>query len=146
MQYRFATLADCPTLAVMNHQLIQDEGHRNPMTVAQLEERMCGWLTSGEYKAVIFEMQEKPVAYALFSETDVEIYLRQLFVVREQRHQGIGSQAMQKLFSDFWDNQKRWTVSVLTNNQPAVAFWRAMGYADYALTLEMMPNINLQGA
>jgi len=146
MKCRFASADDCPMLAVLNQQLIQDEGHRNPMNIAQLEERMRDWLISGEYKAVVFEMQEKPVAYALFSETDVEIYLRQLFVVREQRHQGIGSQAMQKLFSEFWNNQKRWTVSVLTNNQPAVAFWRAMGYADYALTLEMMPNMNLQGA
>jgi len=144
MKYRFASAADCPMLAVMNRQLIQDEGHRNPMNIAQLEERMCGWLTSGEYKAVIFEEQGEPVAYALFSETETEIHLRQFFVIREQRHQGVGSDAMQKLFSNYWTNRKRWTVSVLTNNQPAVAFWHAMGYADYALTLEIMPGA--QGA
>ena len=33
-----------------------------------------------------------------------------------------------------------WTVSVLVKNAPAVAFWRAMGYTDYALTLEIMPQ------
>lgn len=35
-------------------QLIQDEGHRNRMTVAELEQRMRGWI-AGEYRAVIFE-------------------------------------------------------------------------------------------
>jgi len=51
--------------------------HRNPMTLAQLEERMRGWLTSGEYRAVLFEDNHEVVAYVLFPETDAEIYLRQ---------------------------------------------------------------------
>jgi hypothetical protein len=33
MQYRVASVADCPTLAALNAQLIQDEGHRNPMSM-----------------------------------------------------------------------------------------------------------------
>ena len=37
MEYRFATAADAPVLAVMNQQLIRDEGHRNPMTLPELE-------------------------------------------------------------------------------------------------------------
>lgn len=144
---RFASLNDCSLLAEWNHQLIQDEGHSNPMTIEQLEERMRGWLASGEYQSVIFEAQNVSVAYALFRETNDEIYLRQFFVARHQRHTGIGSQAMRKLFTDFWSHNKRWTVSVLVKNIPAVAFWHAMGYADYALTLEITPNAKLpQGA
>ena len=53
MQYRFATLADVRFLAELNHQLIRDEGHRNSMDVDQLAHRMYGWLSSGEYRAVI---------------------------------------------------------------------------------------------
>ena len=30
MKYRIASAEDCPTLAALNAQLIQDEGHRNP--------------------------------------------------------------------------------------------------------------------
>src|SRR6266511_2345960 len=48
MQYRIATAEDYPMLAELNSQLIRDEGYRNPMTSAQLEERLRGWLTSGE--------------------------------------------------------------------------------------------------
>ena len=128
-------------LAAWNYQLIRDEGHRNPMDVWELEERMRGWLVSGEYQAILFEENE-PVAYALFKETDDEIHLRQFFVVRHRRGAGIGSCAMAQLFA-LWPKEKRWTVSVLTRNTPAVAFWQAMGYADYALTLEIMPDANI---
>lgn len=141
LKTRFASVEDCSMLAAWNYQLIRDEGHHNPMNVWELEERMRGWLASGEYLAVIFEENE-PVAYALFRETEDEIYLRQFFVVRHKRREGIGSCAMAQLFA-LWPKEKRWTVSVLTKNTLAVAFWQAMGYADYALTLEIMPCANV---
>jgi ribosomal protein S18 acetylase RimI-like enzyme len=40
MRYRNAAAADASELAQMNHQLIPDEGHRNRMSVNELEERM----------------------------------------------------------------------------------------------------------
>lgn len=140
MQYRIATLADCPTLAELNHQLISDEGHRNPMTVAQLETRMRDWLTSGEYRVVIFEERGEVVVYALFRETEMEVYLRQFFVARHRRREGIGRRAMALLMSQVWPQDKRLTVSVLAKNAAALAFWRALGYTDYDLTLEIMPR------
>jgi GNAT superfamily N-acetyltransferase len=85
MQDRLATAEDCPTLAELKFQLIHDEGHRNLMTLAQLEERMRSWLTSGEYWAVLFEENHEVGAYALFRETDAEVYLRQFFVVPQRR-------------------------------------------------------------
>jgi hypothetical protein len=54
MKYRQATLNDSSLLAKLNHQLIRDEGHRNPMTVPELENRMRGWLST-DYEAIIFE-------------------------------------------------------------------------------------------
>ncbi len=74
------------------------------------------------------------MAYALFRETAAEVYLRQFFVVRHRRR------AIAELCAQVWPRHKRWTVSVLVKNAPAVAFWRAMGYTDYALTLEIMPQ------
>ena len=87
MQFRAATLDDCPLLADLNHQLIQDEGHRNRMRVAELEQRMRAWL-SDEYQAVFYEYDAEVVAYALFREQAEEIYLRQFFVVRHRRSRG----------------------------------------------------------
>jgi GNAT superfamily N-acetyltransferase len=138
LTFRLATPADCPLLAELNHQLIRDEGHRNRMTVPELEARMRGWLT-GEYRAVIFEDRGAVVAYALYREQADEIYLRQLFVVRHRRRQGIGRQAVALLRRHIWPTNKRLTVEVLTANTGGVAFWRSVGYTDYSLTLEIMP-------
>src|SRR5437016_9900113 len=133
MTHRRATAEDCPLLAKLNHQLIRDEGHRNRMTVPELEQRMRGWL-SEEYRAVIYEDGGEIVAYSLFREQAEEIYLRQLFVVRHRRRQGLGRQAVEILRSQVWPKTKRLTVEVLVANQSGVAFWRAIGYTDYCLS------------
>jgi predicted acetyltransferase len=144
MTFRPATLDDCPLLAELNHQLIRDEGHRNAMTVAELEQRMRGWLAS-EYRAVLYEDDGEVVAYVLFREQPEEIYLRHFFVVRHRRRQGLGRRAVEILRSQFWPKTKRLTVGVLVANTSGVAFWRAVGYRDYSLTLEIMPESSTRG-
>ena len=139
MTFRRATLNDCARLAELNHQLIQDEGHRNPMTVPQLEQRLRGWLPS-EYGAVIFEAGKEVVAYALYREQPEEIYLRQFFVVRNRRRQGFGQQAFEILRRQIWPKHKRLTIDVLVQNTGAIAFWRSVGCKDYCLTLEILPT------
>ena len=139
MEYYIATETDIDLLAEWNHQLIQDEGHRNQMNITQLCDRMRDWL-SADYTAVIFNEDQNPVAYALYRETDAEIYLRQLFVKRGIRRQGIGRHAMQILQQRLWPQSKRLTVDVLSHNKDGIAFWRSVGYQDYCLTLEIMPR------
>jgi predicted acetyltransferase len=139
MNFHRATLKDCAALAELNHQLIRDEGHRNSMTVSELEQRMKGWLTA-EYAAVLFEKDGEVVAHALYREQPEEIYLRQLFVVRNRRRQGLGRRAMEILRTQIWPKHKRPTVEVLVQNEAAVAFWRAMGCRDYSLALEILPD------
>lgn len=137
MKHRIATLDDCQLLAQMNHQLLEDERHRNRfMTLLQLEERMRGFL-SKEYRGVIFEEDGEIVAYALYREHPEEIYLRQLFVRRDRRRRGHGRQAIEILRSNIWPRNKRLTVDVLLHNTNAIAFWRAVGYKDYLLGLEI---------
>jgi predicted acetyltransferase len=138
MTFRHATLDNCPLLAILNLQLIRDEGHRNQMTEPELEQRMRGWL-SGEYSAVIFDHAGDDVAYALYREQPELIYLRQLFVVRHRRRQGLGRQAIEILRSQVWPKDRRLTVDVLVSNQSSVAFWRSVGYTDYSLSLEILP-------
>ena len=139
MTFRPATIEDCPLLAALNHQLILDEGHRNRMTVTELEQRMHGWLIS-EYRAVVYEDDGEVVAYALFREQSEEIYLRQLFVVRSRRNERLGRQAIEILRSQVWPKTKRLTVDVLAANERAIAFWREIGFRDYSLTLEILSD------
>lgn len=138
LSWRLATRRDCALLGELNHQLIADEGHRNPMSARELERRMRSWLEEG-YDAVIFENVGSVVAYALYRAQPEEIYLRHFFVVRSRRRQGIGRAAMNLLRCRIWPRSQRLTVSVLCENSAGVQFWRAMGYKDYCLTLEMLP-------
>jgi ribosomal protein S18 acetylase RimI-like enzyme len=138
--HRPATLADLPLLAELNHQLIRDEGHRNRMTVSELAVRLQGWLTSGEYRATVFEADGEVAAYALYREQPAEIYLRQFFVARDRRTQSVGRTAMQLLLTSVWPGDKRLTVEVLAGNAPGIAFYRSLGFADYSLALEILPR------
>jgi len=140
MLYRLASLDDTEVLGELNYQLIQDEGHRNPMTVPELVTRMRGWLET-EYRAYIFEDDCATVAYALYREDKDLLYLRQFFVQRDKRRAGVGQQCMKILFSEVWPKDKRITVDVLCQNEVGVAFWRAMGFTDYCLTLEIHPDL-----
>ena len=109
MNFRRATSDDCSLLAELNHQLIRDEGHRNSMTIPQLKRRMRGFI-AGEYGAIIFEEYGEVVAYALYRERAEEVYLRQLFVVRHRRRQGIGRRSVENMRSQVWSKAKRLTV------------------------------------
>jgi predicted acetyltransferase len=100
---------------------------------------MRGWL-AGEYAAVIYQAGREVLAYALYREGPDEIYLRQLFVVRHRRRQGVGRRAVEILRSQIWPPNRRLTVDVLVTNTEALAFWRAVGYTDYCLTLEIQPR------
>jgi GNAT superfamily N-acetyltransferase len=138
MEYRRATSADAPTLAAMNGELIRDEGHRNRMTVAELTARMAGWLR-GEYEAALFEEAGRPTGYALYRRDEEYVYLRQFFVVPDCRRRGIGRAALRWLWENAW-GRDRVRVEVLVKNAAGVAFWRAVGFADYCLTLELEPG------
>ena len=137
LSWHYVSDADIALLAEWNHQLIREEGHRNPMTVEQLAGRMKKWM-EGEYKAVVFSNDEA-VGYALYKRDDESIYLRQFFVRHDKRRLGIGREAFGQLRREVWPPGVRLTVDVLCQNLGGVAFWRGLGYQDYCLTLEIMP-------
>jgi len=142
MKYRFASLNDIPILAIMNQQLTEDEQHRNRFKSEQwFKDRMVQFLNS-DYKAVLFE-KEDVVAYALYRnhpDHNDTIYLRQIFVVRECRRQGIGREVMNILNRDIWPKEKRLTVEVLCQNDIARKFYQSAGYKEYCLALEIKPE------
>lgn len=137
-QFRFATVADAERLAPLNAQLIRDEGHRNPMTEAELAQRMTDWLR-GDYRAVVFEDGSDLIGYALFRAEPEHVYLRQLFVTADHRHQGVGRQAVAWLWQNAWKGTPRVRIDVLIHNAMAINFWHAVGFHDYCITMEMAP-------
>jgi GNAT superfamily N-acetyltransferase len=136
VRWRFATLDDARLLATLNQQLIEDEGHRNPMHVDQLELRMRGWLTT-DYRAVLFQGDSEILAYALFRDLDGGgVYLRHFFVARNVRRHGVGGQAIQLFHDEVLAPGTRIAVEVLTSNHGGRSFWSALGFREYAVTLE----------
>ena len=135
MNHRFACLDDVAILAEMNRQLIEDEGHRNSMTVEELDDRMRRWLLT-DYQAVVFQQGTEALGYALFKQEPDWLYLRQFFVRREKRRQGIGRNAITWLLKNVWRDAKRIRLDVLVGNSAAIQFWRSVGFADYCLTME----------
>ena len=134
MRYRRAVVADAPLLAGLNRQLIRDEGSRNPMGPDRLEARMRGWLEDG-YEAVLFEA-ESAAGYALYRFEPEGVFLRQFFVMPENRRRGVGRRALAWLEGNVWAGRGRLRLEVLAGNRAGLAFWRSAGCADYALTLE----------
>ncbi len=109
------------------------------MGLAELTSRLRGWLI-GEYQAVIFEEVDDIVAYALYKEESDRIHLRQFFVQRDKRRSGRGRQCIGLLRSEVWPSNKRVTVDVLCHNKEGTKFWRAVGFSEYCLTLEILPE------
>jgi predicted acetyltransferase len=142
MEYRYATPDDVTTLALLNQQLVEDEGHRNRSRPRRwFQERMRSFLNGG-YEAVLFKDAGRVVTYALYTgagEQPDTVYLRQFFVCRDCRRRGFGREAMRILKDEIWPQDTRLTVGVLWQNAAGRAFWKAMGYREYSLELEIMP-------
>jgi GNAT superfamily N-acetyltransferase len=136
VEFRFASTYDAAVLGRLNSDLIRDEGHRNPMTTAELQDRMRGWL-DGEYSAALCESDGTLVGYALYRCEPDHVYLRQLYVRETDRRQGIATALLRWLWSNAWMNADRVRVEVLVHNSAGLAFWHAMGFSDYCVSLEM---------
>jgi ribosomal protein S18 acetylase RimI-like enzyme len=137
---REATPEDLPLLAELNRQLIQDQRSPNPMSITELEERMRGWLLA-EYRAVVFEIASQPVAYALFRPAEGGgVHLRQFFVARSVRRQGVGRRAFEAFRARFVPADAALYLEVLVQNLPGLAFWRALGFQEHALSLRLPPS------
>jgi ribosomal protein S18 acetylase RimI-like enzyme len=140
LTYRFASAKDVPRLAAMNRRLIQDEGHGNPMTLSQLEARLSGWLSGGSYSAILFHQDGECVAYALLRDTPDYVYLRHFYVERTYRRRGIGREAVGLLVRQIIPADRQIRLEVLTHNERALRFWRAVGFADYAITMQFIEH------
>ena len=146
VELRRATLADAPLLATMNRQLIEDERSRNPMSHAELAARMRGWL-AGDWTAVLIVRADTVVGYALYQErrdpyfpARRTVYLRQLFVGREQRGRGIGRAALAILLREWFPADVTVEIDVLATNPAGQRFWRSVGFAPYATTYHRPPD------
>lgn len=141
IQLRRASQNECPQLGLWNHALIRDEGHRNPMTAAALEQRLRAWIATGEYVVQLIERESIAVGYLCWrTDGPREVVVRQFYVVPSARRQSCGREAVLALRNDVWPKHSRITLECLLMNSQSLAFWRACGFTDYSVTLEQLPS------
>ena len=141
-----ATMEDAGNLARLNRQLIKDEGSRNPMTEAELGARMLKLLSEG-WRADFILREEHVIGYALYQERRNEynpdlsvVYLRQFFIVREERGHGYGRRGIELLIEQRFPVDAVLEIDVLVSNSGGQRFWQAMGFRPYSTTMKLNRN------
>ena len=140
---RPANEADLPLRAQMNRRLIEDEGSRNPMSLDQLADRMRGWLL-GDWELKLFATDDRVVGYAVYQLRRDEyfpeqtiVYLRQFYIEREMRGQGLGTAAYRALAAEHFPPGCRVVIDALASNPRGYDFWRHVGFEPYCTTMHL---------
>ena len=137
LSYRHAKLDDLGVLAELNLALIEDEGSANPMNLPQLAERMRRWLTNS-YSAILFETEGRPIAYLLYRSDEDGTYIRQFYVNRGHRRQGVGTRCLELFIRELCNPGIRVYLDVLLYNTGGRRFWESTGFNMCSVRLERL--------
>lgn len=133
--YRQAGLSDIEVLTHFNAGLQRDQDSPQPLAEAALRQRLADWLSEGTYQGVVAERDGHPLGYALYCLEDDHIFLRHLYVVPAARRQGLGRAFYGHLRDRLWPADRPVQLNVLASNARGQAFWRALGFEAFSLTL-----------
>jgi GNAT superfamily N-acetyltransferase len=131
--------SDIPQLAELNLQLMEDERHLYMLPIEELRARMTRWV-AGEYHVLVFRNGARICGYAAWCPEERGTYLRHFFICRDQRRQGLGRTIIDRLRRDHFPKDQPLQLEATIWNTDAIAFWRAIGFKDFGLTLEMKPE------
>ncbi|HAC68142.1 GNAT family N-acetyltransferase [Pseudomonas oryzihabitans] len=137
--YRQAGLEDLEVLTGFNAGLQRDEGSPRPLAETALRHRLAGWLIDGTYQAVLAEQDGLPLGYALYRLQETSIFLRHLYVAPQARRQGLGRAFYGHLRHQLWPTDWPVQLNVLAGNRAGQAFWAALGFETFSLTLQQPP-------
>lgn len=124
-------------LAELNRQLDEDEPHPYPLPLSALSERMKRWIDNGEYEVLLFRNGDQLIGYAVWRADEFGTYLRHFFICRDRRRQGWGRAAIQRLCRDVFPKDRPVNINATVGNKGGIAFWRAIGFQDFSLGMEL---------
>lgn len=131
--------SDIPQLAELNLQLMEDERHPYMLPLEDLRARMARWV-AGEYHVLVFRNGARLCGYAAWCAEEHGTYLHHFFICRDQRRQGLGRIIIDRLRREHFPKDQPLQLEAAIWNTDAIAFWRAIGFKDFGLTLEMKPE------
>ena len=134
---------DIAIIAVMNQRLVEDEGSRNPFSLAQYRQRIKDWVDSDQWELVLFvDATSTTFGYAVYRLQKDEYYqerevvhLRQFFIDRPFRGRGLGSAAYTLLVNERFERREV-HLDVLTSNPHGRRFWERMGFSEYFVSMK----------
>jgi GNAT superfamily N-acetyltransferase len=65
------------------------------------------------------------------------LYIRQFYVEKRFRRIGLGKYAFGWLRKNVWKKEPRLRLDVLVKNGRGIGFWKAVGFKDYCLAMEL---------
>jgi len=140
-----ANVDDVHMLTELNQELIREENSENPMTYAQLYDRMSGFLDN-HWRAVFLMLNDEIAGYALFREREngfdpnqKEIYIRQYLIRKNYRGEGWGRTGIQLLMFSVFPPNATILIDVLESNPEGRKFWESMGFQPYYLNMRLTP-------
>ncbi|PSH62234.1 GNAT family N-acetyltransferase [Phyllobacterium sophorae] len=143
IEIRRATAEDFDKLAMLNRELIEDEKHRNPMTVPELKERFLRFVNCENWTVDLFIQNGEIVGFAThrFEPDNAEpsgqrIYLRQFYISRQHRRSGNGRSALELLIQSRFNDKERIVLEVVETNPGGKAFWSRTGFDPYSTIME----------
>ena len=129
--------ADAELLADLNRELDEDEPHPYPVSQPARLERMTRWIETGEYGVLLFRRGQRVAGYAVWRMEEYGAFLRQFFICRDQRREGLGRAAMALLCRDVFPKDRPLHLEAAMWNQKAIDFWHALGFQDFGLSMEL---------
>jgi ribosomal protein S18 acetylase RimI-like enzyme len=143
IEIRRAAAEDFDKLAMLNRELIEDEKHRNPMTVLELKERFIRLVNRENWMVDLFIQNGAIVGFATHrvEPDNVEpsgerTYLRHFYISRQHRRSGMGRSALALLIQSRFNDKSRIFLEVLETNPSGKAFWSRMGFVPYSTIME----------
>ena len=127
---------DLSKIARWNTELHEDEGS-TPMSVADAESRLRAWLLEDKFDGAIFEVDGEEVGYILYERREASpeerdskpaIYVRQFYIARDHRRQGIGSLAFRRFKAKHGMGEVRLVLDVKATNPLGQRFWEQLGF------------------
>jgi GNAT superfamily N-acetyltransferase len=140
---RQSTPVDLDILATLNRELIEDEGHRNPMTILELRQRFERFVTQEGWSVDIFLVQNELAGFATHryepdntEPSGMRVHLRQFYIARHSRRSGIGRSALELLIQTRFKEGDRIFLDVLEANPGGRIFWSRTGFTPYGTIME----------
>jgi ribosomal protein S18 acetylase RimI-like enzyme len=96
------------------------------MSEKDVRDRMEGFISGAAYKAILFIDKNLIQGYCLIDFTKKPLYLRQLFINREERNTGLGKMYLRMVLEKY--NIKEIDIDVMEWNEKAINFYKNFGF------------------